>query len=352
MSFGREPNFEQVEVEVPKTVLVDKQRAFEVLDTLMEAYENKQPPYDTFVPPQELEPDCLKPDGELYGTTQHAMYLWNACAYMSATDSNMSFQHLTELFYSRPELFDCDSLQHYNEAELGEVLRLGVPLGRHHSVAKTWIENAHRLAENHDGNPLNVFNDVASYDECLKKLRNDGKGGGFRGFQAKMVSMILYYYQGDGLLPKSQFPVPVDLHVLRVALATEMVKPNVAAFHRTPVVEDSIRDLTLSYIEERDVDPLVLTDAMWGLSSSFCNRQPGNIARSKKIGGRIFHAFTEIDHENPQQSKAWHNTCGRCALNAFCVNDIPSAPYYKSGTLAIRLRPEGEYVRQALSDES
>jgi hypothetical protein len=346
MSSGYEHEFERVNSKVPRLVMVDKARAFEVFDTLIDAHENKQPPYDTFVPPQEYRPDSLRPGGELYGTPEHAMFLWNACAYMSAADSAYSFQRLTELFKDRPELFDCERLRDVDTSELSGILqREGLP-GRQNFVAGAWVENAKRLGDNFDGNPLKVFDGVENYDDCLNRVCNDGKGGGFRGFQAKMVSMILYYYQYDKLLPELPFPVPVDFHVQRIALSTEIVKPDVGAFHRQPKIEDAIRSLTLDYVHERGTDPLALTDVLWGLSSSFCSGQPGNAARSKKIGEHIHHVFAEINHENMKQSEAWHRTCGQCALSAFCLNDIPSAPYYRSGQFVIRPRPKGQYAKQ------
>lgn len=56
------------------------------------------------------------------------------------------------------------------------------------------------MMERYDGDPRNIFKDVQDYDEALDLIRNDGKGGGFKGFQHKMTSMIIYYLQDDKLI--------------------------------------------------------------------------------------------------------------------------------------------------------
>jgi hypothetical protein len=331
--------------------------AYEVIDLIVEAYKNKWPPYDTATSTQGIKPDSMQPNGEQYHTSQHAMFFWNACAYMQATNSESAFYGLTDLYDQHPELFDCRSLLQQNPSELAELLRNTVGHGRQNSIAETWRNNAFKLHFLHQGDPRDVLMGAKSYDDCLARLANDHRGGGFEGFQPKMVSMLLYFLQDEDMLPSGddpdaiRFPIPVDFHAMRVAFATELIKTGdlddgIDGFHRqgdgNSLFEQQIRELLYGYSEQRQIDPVDLTNAIWLLSSNLCNQTPGNRSRVfDSEAGREF-AFLVPYHESMQHSRDWFNSCGRCAVKNYCRFYVPSAPYYRNGGIVLRPKHESD----------
>ena len=343
--------------------------AYATLDILMEAYNNKLPPYDKPPATKDVKPQSMFPGGEHYLEKEHAMFFLQACSYMQATVSESALRGLTKLFETHPKLFDSDHLQHLEVGELAETLKGTIGHGRQNEVAKRWITNSKKLHEEYDDDPRNILLGATRYDECFKRLANDKEGGGFRGFGHKMVSMYLYFFSDEGLIAEDDmlhaatFSPPVDIHVMRVALANELIKLNMPdgfnSAHRggrgDSVFEHKIRELLCSYIADRNVSPLDLTNALWMLSSEYCSITPGNKSRKFETDEGLVFEFKQPQLDSLTQSEAWFKSCGKCALNAAetCSFYMPSTPYFKSG--AITLLPKGgisngDWVRQTSID--
>jgi len=305
--------------------------AYEILDTLIDGYRNKLPPYDESILPQEYKPDSLQPGGEDYFSPKHAMFYWNICSYMQGgVKSDHAFKKMTDIFNENPDFFDCKFLAQSNPADIATILKT-YGLGRHHTVADFWVKNAQILLDKYDGDPRNIFDGINTYEECVDRIKNTGKTG-FNGFREKMTSMVLYYYINEDLIAQTRFPTPVDFHALRVALATGMISVEPRDFYTwSHVVEDSLRDLFKGYLEKRDVCPLELTNSIWLLSSGLCGKSLGT-RPSDSIKGE---AFRKLDADSLRQSESWLRSCGKCAVEDSCHFYISSAPYYEKG--AIRL---------------
>ena len=303
--------------------------AYEILDILVDSYKNRQEPYNEAVLPQDYKPDSLQLDGEHYGSPRHAMYFWNMCSYMQGgVKTGQAFKRMTDIFNANPEFFDCRLLSQFEPNDVSNKLE-DYRLGRQHSVADHWVKNAKIMLEKYDGDPRNIFKGTTCYEDCVGRIKKNGEIG-FNGFREKMTSMILYYYMNEGLIPEISFPVPVDFHALRVALATEMITVEPNSFYTyNHVVEDSLRLLFKSYLEKRDVCSLDLTNSIWLLSSNLCNKSLGNYPPSSKGGSD----FRGLSTEKLRQSKSWQQSCGKCVVERCCRYYISSEPYYTKGAI-------------------
>lgn len=313
---------------------------YEILDILVDGYKNRLPPYDEAILPQEYKPESLLPGGDQYSSPKHAMYFWNMCSYMQgAVKTDHAFKQMTKIFAENTDLFDCHFLAQSDPNDISEILK-PYGLGRHHSAADHWVKNAKILLDNYDGDPRNVFNGVKSYEDCIERIINKQKTAektGFYGFQKKMTSMILYFYMNEDLVPDIRFPMPVDFHALRIALATEMitVKPN-DFYTYNHVVEDSLRELFQNYLNDKNVNPIDLTNCIWLLSSNLCNQCIGNHSPDSLRGIN----YRNMNIEELRQSKSWLRSCGRCLVEKYCRLYISSDPYYDKG--AIRPMPKNK----------
>lgn len=327
---------------VYETTISDSAR--EIIDRIYTTYKENLPPYRDSVLPQEYRPECMDRGGDKYASHEHAMYLWNACAYMQGgTQSDFAFKSLTNIYESHPNLFNCDELAQAPTDEIIDILKKH-GLGQQARVANAWTENARRLSANYDGDPRNIFQGVSSYQDCLDRICNDKKGGGFLGFQGKMTSMILYFYADESLIDSVNFPPPIDFHVLRVAFATEILKTDQREFHKNPETESILRQELLKYVNETGVNPIELTNAMWQLSSNFCNQNPGN--KTYKDGGGKRTVENNQEFATKSQSEAFFRSCGKCAINTYCKYCIPSGPYYTRGIIQLKDKPKTQYTKQ------
>lgn len=308
-----------------------KSHAFEVLDVIVDSYNNNLPPYNEVIMPQVYKPDSLLPDGNYHQKHEHAMYFWNICSYMSGRiKSDVAFKRMTNIFNENPELFDSKILAQTDPSFVSNVLKQN-GLGRQNQVANNLIENAKRLVSEYDGDPRNIFKGVKTYEECVQRIKNN-KGRGFHGFREKMTSMITYYFIEENLISEINFPVPVDFHVLRVAFATQMISSDEDVFYKSDKISDNLRELISDYMNDRSVDPLVLTNSIWSLSSNLCNKRSGNLSA--------------LDKDSLYYSEVWNRSCGRCAVKSYCKYDIPAKPYYNNGRIELLDKGEKSLIRQ------
>jgi len=331
--------------EQAREIVVDKARVSAVLGRLVCAFENDEFPYNldaTRVPQDHRHmPETLE-----FGTREHAMFLWNVCYYMrGGIKSDDAVKRLAKLYDTSPELFVAAEVREKAPEDIARILKAN-GLGFQDTVARAWVTNADRMHARWDGDPRNVFDGVTTYEESLRRVKNDAKGGGFIGFQEKMVSMIIYYLADEGLIEEFEFPLPVDIYVLRVSIANELVKfkgysedENVFSNELLGVV----RGLYLDYAREHNVNMLRLCDAVWLLSQSICGAQPGNITlepegRQNRNGRSTKLVPLPININNEDQRIAYQRSCGQCPVQETCAWNVPGKIYYVQGELKRRGR--------------
>lgn len=332
-------------IEGEKGIVINWDRSRAVLGRIMDAYRNGDFPYNQDATRLPQDPRHMPSTLEM-GTKEHAMYLFTTCLYMrGGIRSDEAFRKLSTIYDKEPGLFVAEEAAAIEPATIAQVLTLnGLGFARRNS--EFWVENSTRLKNRWDGDPRNIYKEVQGYEDCLVHIANDQKGGGFKGFQEKMVSMITYYLMEAQLIPEFTFPLPVDLHVLRVTIANEMVLfPGYeeGADLYQPEVLAVMRELYHQYAIEIGGDTLGLCNAVWMLSQSLCGINPGNVtlepegAKARKGRSTVLVPL-DIDTNSPAQNSAYDRSCRSCPVEDTCEWNLPSKPYYVSGILSKRSR--------------
>jgi hypothetical protein len=322
----------------------DHERLELVLSRLLQRLEAGQFPYEKPLLPQD---HASTGPTFPYGSDEHARWLFCLCYYMrGGTPSVAAAQSLGRLWRRRPGLFDFEKAALVSPKS---IKRSFESLDMHflkNWVSIYWPENAHRMVRLWSGDPRKIFAGVSDYEEACARVKNDKKGGGFWGFQEKMVSMLLYFLMDEGLIEFFNFPLPVDFHVLRVAVSNEIVQFEGGTPAMVNLLSNELLEALRQGFEEfaaaHQISPLRMADAIWLLSQTLCRRNPGNQVNQGSYQARS----TKLTPYQPTwttlQQQAFEATCGRCPLNDTCVSNIGSAYYYRRGHLVVmrqRLKP-------------
>lgn len=329
-------------------IIPDFERIDYVITTLADSYERKLYPYNldsTRVPqdprhmPRNLELDVEKCDEQQ--KIQLASFWFADCYYMrGVNDSNDMTINLAKLYEDHPEIFDFKNAMQLEPRYVESLLlKYHLPV-QHKAISKYWAENARRMIDRYDGNPLKIFDDFDTYDQLLKRGRNDHKGGGFQGFQKKMVSMLSYFYMATGLIEYRNIPLPVDFHVMRMSLSNELIRfENMPAsgFVEFEKTADFLREVFFDLADHLDISQLDLCDIVWLYSRDACVNSPTNSQRiiGKRQGrSTIFApAINTADQATPEQIEAYDRSCGICRLRETCTHNVPSGPYYAAADI-------------------
>lgn len=307
-----------------------------VLSDLLERFERKQFPYDRYRLPQDHENFKFGRNFQI-GSKQHASLLFRLCYYMRGrTDSVGAAVKLGELHRRHPRYFDDAKSAKMNPLALqNSMLHIGLTALKDF-VPGAWVINSGRMLQRYQGDPRRIFDGVDNFEEACRRVQNDKKGGGFQGFQEKMVSMLLYFFMDEGMIEPFYYPIPVDFHVMRVSVSTGIVE-----FSENPVGQDvlsqelkaNLREMFHKYSESNGIHPNRIAEAVWLLSNLLCKRAPGNRFSEGEYRARS----TEIEIHEVDWTKAttrtYARTCGSCPVEPICRYDIGAAPYYVQGQL-------------------
>lgn len=324
-------------------IIPDFERIDQVITTLADSYERKLYPYNldsTRVPqdprhmPRNLELDVEKCDEQQ--KIQLASFWFADCYYMrGVNDSNDMTINLAKLYEDHPEIFDFKNAMNLQPKYVESLLlEYHLPV-QHKAISKYWVENARRMIDRYDGNPMKMFENFGTYSELLKRGRNDHKGGGFQGFQKKMVSMLSYFYMATELIEYQNIPLPVDFHVMRMSLSNELIRfENMPAsgFVEFEKTADFLREVFFDLADHLDISQLDLCDIVWLYSRDACVNSPTNSQRiiGKRQGrSTVFApAIDSADQATPEQIEAYDRSCGICRLRETCAHNVPSGRYY------------------------
>jgi len=335
---------------------VNRRRANQVFGALLEALDRNQFPYN-FAEVPHL--DSNFPNNVEFGGVEEAIFLFVVCFWMrGGIKSIAAFKALAKVHEERKELFCPAFIADHPEpnslaSDISDLLRACGLSYRSSATSPTsapreWIEDLTKLHRFWQSDPRNLLLDATSieevYDRMLIRRTASGKFdanncNGLLGFREKMVSMIVFFWADRGLLEQASFPVPVDFHVLRLAVACELVVlPEDWDGYESDwkQLADVVRTLTQSYCTKTGQSWLRLCDALWLLSGNVCHRHPDNTS----IVGKYEARRTKIDPINFSWNSRWSqiylNTCARCPAERWCVHAVPSAYYYRRGQLHIR----------------
>lgn len=329
-------------------LLIDYEKAKLVFGKLLTSYRRKEFPYNLkkAKPPQIA---AKLPKNLVYGTREHANFLWCSCYYMrGGIQSDVAINRLARLYEDEPVLFAPHAFAGiFSEAQTSflrdKLLEHGLGFGIN-QIPNFWRENFVKITNFWKDDPRKIFSGVESYEEACRRVMNGSKPKaespyGFYGFREKMVSMVIYFFVDAGLMKPFQMPIPVDFHAMRVVLAHE-----IAVIEREPdekVNSEKIRkgiiELFREYAIKEGVSPQELSDAIWLLSRSACRYNPGNKSHSGKYRARKTPVTpAAVSWEIPSQQRAFENYCALCPVNNTCKHNIPNANYYRQGIVVPR----------------
>jgi hypothetical protein len=335
-------------------VIVDEQRGFALFDQLLSLWAAKSFPYNR---PGALIPQTLIPDSIRHHENPETIYCFYfyACLYMrGGIESAQAFRALINLYTDHQDLFDPHHAQQLTVAELRPILKEYIGWDAA-NVAKFWILNSKRLVRNWDGKVSNICKDLTSWDEAQRRIWNGdhwpkrnvfgkastrGKHQGFVGFRPKMVAMLVYFLDWEGLLEtRFVYPTPADFHNFRIGLGQRVLRlvPEPISLRNHELISAPWRDLTMKYLEGREADPVALADAIWLFSLEACGNSPITTRRSPdhtaaSAGGLDLDGGLRDPHTRLLQRRHLMrilNTCGQCPIRATCELAIPAGPYYQ-----------------------
>ncbi|MDB5193994.1 MAG: hypothetical protein JWN50_8 [Parcubacteria group bacterium] len=344
-----------------------------VFPGLLKAYYRKDEPYD-----KHLVQDAKNlPDGLIWGSREHALYLWFLCIYMKGgINSQVAITQLSKLYTDHQWIFMPENLLGLDKLELRWVIEwLGTTLQEYglgsnvEESKRTWVWNSVKLAKFWNSDPRDIFREAeknaeaswqsyeaakANYDALARLIiRKPGsthetimsQPNGFYGFQHKMVSMIIYFFIHAGILVSFPYPVPVDFHILRVLISTGILGIRKRTERRwgsrhwefREKFLPYAREVTLRYVVEERANPQHLADVLWILSRSWCRHHPGNKSSVEKTRTARRRHITDLPVVwNASTERRYDRTCGRCPIENECRWNIPSSYYYVKGCIVLR----------------
>ncbi len=344
-------------------ITVDQEILFPVLDTLLERWQAKKFPYQKkdAVIPQNIIPDELRRDKKAL-----AIFYFYICIYMrGGIESLQAFNAMLRMRSDHPHLFDPHYVHgHWMTPEDLQPILYEYVGWDSKAASVNWITNSRHLVDHWGGNPLNLIKGLSDYDEAQRRIRNKrtkkelieaggAKYAGFRGFQPKMVSMLIYFYDWEGWLrPRFLFPAPADFHNFRLGLnqGAIILPEGMDTVRGIEPLSRPWRDALMDYLHLRNADPVELADCIWMFSLVMCGNSPLNTMKEEQTNGSGMFDMDTLPHVMNEgisltDQQKLKETCLKCPLRSGCRFSIPSRPYYRKGNLMLhpRLKVENIY---------
>ncbi|HYF13145.1 MAG TPA: hypothetical protein VD928_02530 [Candidatus Paceibacterota bacterium] len=337
-------------------VSINRKLVFEILDVLLARWNSnpKKYPFN--------RPDAILPQSRICAEIRrdmfvHACFYFYACVYMrGGIESLQVFQALEKMWKQYPHFFEPRYASMLQQTDLESVLRQFIGWDAK-AASRYWIENSRRLNENWKGSPLELMRGVRTYKEALRRIKNKRlvreqlkhgkKYEGFMGFQPKMVSMLVYFFDYEGWLTKRFiYPSPADFHNFRIALSNGAMKivPGQSAVRSTEKISAPWRGAVVAYLRARRADPIAVSDVLWLFSLVMCGNSPASTTKEVNGGAPLIEYANVPENWNVSEwsssrsIKRFEQTCLVCPFLTTCTYAIPSRPYYSRGLLVLRER--------------
>jgi hypothetical protein len=342
-------------------VVVHQEKVFELLDALLARWKSnpKQYPYNN---PDAIIPQTIIPQGLRADKVTLSRFYFYVCIYMrGGIESLQAFKAMIRIWEEHPTMLDPYFAQWTPPSQMQALLKKYVGWDSK-AASINWIDNSRRLMQSWKGEPLRLVRGVRDYDEACRRIKNKlGKGErakaghdghGFRGFQYKMVSMLLYFYDWEGwLTPRFLYPSPADFHNFRLGLnqgAIEVVAMEGRDLRSEEALSKPWREAVMAYMRERRADPVEVSDALWLFSLVTCGAS--SLTQTKTLKHRPLFQHSDVseewDHQrwlDAQTTESLRNSvCFSCPLSQNCSLIIPAKPYYRKGKLLMFRRPKLE----------
>lgn len=285
-------------------------RAIEFIRMILSAYRNSTHLYAHVhhtkgeAPQQKFIPKSVE-----VGSVPHALYLLGTTATDYLSGSYDVFATMEYIWVNHPELFTEDILK---------MSAYDVSVALSQARAPFAVQSGARLYGSlqtvfryFDGDPRKVFSLGDSIDEVYeykKKFKRNHDPNFLLGYGPKLLSLLAIHYEGFGIIDK-YFPgsFPVDRHIQRQLIATDVVKCSLLEVDAAYVIAEFIRPRLIALCHEMDVSLWELSHAMWFL------------------GNRICHQCHRLQKQNRVELLAY------CPMTKICKGGIQTNSYQKRG---------------------
>lgn len=209
----------------------------------------------------------FRPPSLFIGSRAHQRWLFFA----ALTDRRQVSEHVYEshrsMYVKHPELYDERVLDVDYETIKQIILEyhIGVP----RQSAMYWLQCARTLFERYEGDPTLIYKS-GSVVETLKEIRPKGRPYLLPGFGPKILSLLALFLHEIGCYVIDQADAfPVDVHVQRFFINTGCIGG--VDTIRNDELEKLLRPFITKVCEERHLDWVELSHALWFLGSFLCN---------------------------------------------------------------------------------
>lgn len=310
--------------------------------------------------PRNIIPEELRKDKEML-----AVWYIAVCNHMKGRVTSLdAFRGNIKIWEKYPWFFIPRQALWESDKRLLDIYDEFLPIDKKVNVRALKL-NYQFLETYYEGKALNLIKGMASYEEAERRIRNKRTkrekdiagvaGEGLFGFQHKMVSMLVYFYDWERLFKKRfPYPSPADFHNFRIGLASKSLVV-------TGAKDDTVRDqekisapwraMVFKYIVTRKVDPIDVADVLWLYSSVMCGNSPLTSTRKAELNGNGMFEQDHLPHHDddrrflrPNYWPALAESCLRCLLLDRCNYAVPSAPYYSAGKIVLRPRLKVEQL--------
>lgn len=214
--------------------------------------------------------------------------------------------------------------------------------------ARNWHENASILTRYWGDDIRNVFWGVTEFEEAFRRIDYYHNKAGFKGMRRKIFSLLTAWLQKKELIPFFPFPVPVDIHFLRICSATEIAHlfrlaktfvpkekhaQQLAGKLALRIFEgytDAIAKWSQKFLYEHGFSSADINPAVWILSRTLCAQHLQNSSRAE---GTLYYEADELRQNPYLWPKDYKDPCLSCPIEQWCKWAIPVAPYYRWGLL-------------------
>lgn len=341
----------------------DEKKAKEVFAILDEKWQNLRGIFENVILPQDQQVIEYNESKEL------ANFLFYGSLFMrGGVNSDDAFKWVFRLKEKFPKMFIPELVCFISSNEIEEVflevtksilngkssgkIGAGALSYKIKENSQNWHKNSLVLVKKWNGDIRNVYKGCSGgyrdFETAFLRIdSNKHVGLGFNGMRRKIFSLLTIMLQDAELIPLFPTPIPVDFHVFRVLLNTniisgEILKP-LAQNKRYPTqligkpairvsekLVDTVHKWSQKFISKNSFSHLYINPALWVLSRSLCSKHKQ--ATSEK--NRTVFMENEKLVKNPELwGGRYRNPCGCCPIENYCDGIVPSAPYYKWGLL-------------------
>lgn len=319
----------------------DEKRAGLVIPRIITAWREKN-----FRPFRQPFPEeRYLPAGMAANSREFALLSFHACLLMRGSIiSDTAFKIIVNIWRFNQDIFDPEKSAAMTVLELKkEIIHA---LGRESlftldEIAYFWRRNDSLLVERYNGDPLGLFVGVDTHEQLFQRMTADG----FKIFGPKVISLWIHWLIKAKLINSRQidFPPPIDFHIMRILIATEVVLARTlpepwAEGVRSEVLAKKLQGPIKAFCGDNGISPVDFSDAFWLLGSYGCKRNwqlsaPG-VSKLQEKWARVKvdtrqplprhfrkQQMRELLVNNRPTTACYH--CRFCPVKNFCVRAVP-----------------------------